>query len=44
MFEFLMLAAMLVVDNRSGPPYAQDGLLAVQMHSGQPFAIEFTNV
>jgi hypothetical protein len=38
------MVAMLVDDNRSGPQYAQDGLLALQMHSGQPFAIEFKNV
>lgn len=38
------MVAMLVDDNRSGPQYAQDGLLALQMHAGQPFAIEFKNV
>jgi hypothetical protein len=38
------MVAMLVDDNRSGPQYAQDGLLALQMHSGDPFAIEFKNV
>lgn len=38
------MVAMLVDDNRSGPQYAQDGLLALQMHSGQPFAIEFKNI
>ena len=38
------MVAMLVDDNRSGPQYAQDGLLALQMHSGQPFAVEFKNV
>jgi hypothetical protein len=38
------MVAMLVDDNRSGAQYAQDGLLALQMHSGQPFAIEFKNV
>jgi hypothetical protein len=38
------MVAMLVDDNRSGPQYAQDGLIALQMHSGQPFAVEFKNV
>ena len=38
------MVAMLVDDNRSGPQYTQDGLLALQMHSGQPFAIDFKNV
>jgi hypothetical protein len=38
------MVAMLVDDNRSGPQYAQDGLLALQMHTGTPFAIEFKNV
>ena len=38
------MVAMLVDDNRSGAQYAQDGLLALQMHTGQPFAIEFKNV
>ena len=38
------MVAMLVDDNRSGPQYAQDGLIALQMHSGQPFAVEFRNV
>jgi hypothetical protein len=35
---------VLVDDNRSGPQYALEGLLALQMHAGQPFAIEFRNV
>lgn len=38
------MVAMLIDDNRSGPQYAQEGLLALQMHSGQPFAIDFKNV
>jgi hypothetical protein len=38
------MVAMLVDDNRSGAQYAQEGLLALQMHAGQPFAIEFKNV
>ena len=38
------MVAMLVDDNRSGPQYAQDGLLALQMHAGQPFSVEFKNV
>ena len=38
------MVAMLVDDNRSGAQYAQDGLLALQMHAGQPFSVEFRNV
>lgn len=38
------MTAMLIDDNRSGAQYAQDGLLALQMHAGQPFVVEFRNV
>jgi hypothetical protein len=38
------LAVALVDDNRSGPQYALEGLLALQMHAGSPFAVEFRNV
>jgi hypothetical protein len=38
------MVAMLVDDNRSGAQYARDGLLALQMHAGQPFSVEFKNV
>lgn len=38
------MTAMLVDDNRSGAQYAQEGLLALQMHTGQPFVVEFKNV
>jgi hypothetical protein len=38
------MVAMLVDDNRSGAQYARDGLLALQMHAGQPFSVEFRNV
>ena len=37
-------AVTLVDDNRSGPQYALEGLLALQMHAGAPFAVEFRNV
>ena len=38
------LAVTLVDDNRSGPQYALEGLLALQMHAGAPFAVEFRNL
>jgi hypothetical protein len=38
------MTAMLVDENKTGAQYAQEGLLALQMHVGQPFRLEFKNI
>jgi len=37
------MTAFLVDDNPSGAQYAAEGLLALQMHQGAPFRLEFRN-
>jgi hypothetical protein len=38
------MTAFLVDENRTGAQFAQEGLLALQMHVGAPFRLEFRNV
>ncbi len=38
------MVAFLVDDNRSAPTFQPEGLLALQMHTGQPFEVQFRNV
>jgi hypothetical protein len=38
------LSAMFIDDMTNSPAYSLDGLLALQMHTGGPFRLEFRNV